>query len=95
MNIPMKMKPVCIAAAVIVGLLGATSARAIQKHDPAFQKTYAPAGTTDPNIVRLVRYQNGSPRRKPDLYVAAFAPTTDRDLAREIRYQDGSPKSKK
>jgi hypothetical protein len=90
----MKMKHASILAAVVVASFGVTSAHAIQKHDPIFQKTYDHSGIKDPNVVREVRYQDGSPKRKPDLYVAAFAPGTDRDLVREIRYQNGAPKWK-
>jgi hypothetical protein len=49
----------------------------------------------DRNLVRAVRYQNGSPRRKPDLYVATSASAADLDVVRGIRDQNGSPKSKK
>jgi hypothetical protein len=92
----MKLKNISILAAVVVVSLGVTSAHAIQKHDPIFQTTHAPSGAKDPDLLRMVRYQNGSPRRKPDLYVAAYVPSAakDPDLVRGIRYQNGSPKSK-
>jgi hypothetical protein len=90
----MNMKHLPILTAVVVATLGVNSAHAIQKHDPIFQRTPAHTGIIDPDLARRVRYQNGSARRKPDLYVAAFAPGKDPDLVREIRYQNGSPRSK-
>jgi hypothetical protein len=81
-------------AVVVVASLGGNSTHAVQKHDPQFQKVYVHSLTPEPNLVRLVRYQNGSPRRKPDLYVAPFAPGKDRDVLREILNQNGSPKWK-
>jgi hypothetical protein len=90
----MKMKHVSTLAAVVIASLGVTSVQAIQKHDPIFQKAYAHSRTTDANLVRQVRYQNGSPRTKPDLYVATATSAVDPDLISGIRNQNGSPKSK-
>jgi hypothetical protein len=92
----MKTNHVSVLAAVVVASLGANAAHAIQKHDPIFQKVLAvSSGVSDPDLIRQVRYQNGSPKARVELYVArSCGPGMDRDLAREIRYQNGSPKSK-
>jgi hypothetical protein len=91
----MKMKHLSIMAAVVVSSLGVTSAHAIQKRDPIFQN-HTVSHIKDPDLLRRVRYQNGSPRSKPDLYVApaGSGSTADRDLLSEIRNQNGSPRSK-
>jgi hypothetical protein len=89
----MKMKQISSLAAVVVASFGVTSAHAIQNQDPV-QSVYAPAGTTDSDMARQVRYQSGSPRRKADLYVAVAGVGHDRNLVREVRYQNGSPRRK-
>jgi len=92
----MKIKHVAVLAAVAAASLGANSARAIQKHDPIFQPVrYAHSQDNDPDMLRALRNQSGSPRSKPDLYVAhPKFHVVDPDYVREIRYQNGSPKSK-
>jgi hypothetical protein len=90
----MKMKHSFSLAAVLVASLGVTSAHAIQKDDSTLQTAYAGSGTTDPDLVRQVRNQSGSPRRKPDLYAAVASLVKDRNLVREVRYQNGSPRRK-
>jgi hypothetical protein len=90
------MKHVSILAAVVVASLGANAAHAIQKHDPIFQNAHVvSSGVPDPDLVRRVRYLNGSPKAKEGLYMAhPVGSGADRDLTREVRYQDGSPRSK-
>jgi hypothetical protein len=88
----MKMKHVSTLAAVLVASLGASSAHAIQKHDPIFQ-THATSGVIDPDLVREVRFQNGSPRSRPDLYVQVRALGIEPNLVREVRFQSGTPRS--
>jgi hypothetical protein len=93
----MKTKYMSVLAAIMVGAIGTNVAHAIQKHDPIFQTRYiAYSGVSDPNLVSLVRSQNGSPKTKEDLYVKAPASNSgmDRDLVQEMRYQSGSPKAK-
>jgi hypothetical protein len=92
----MKTKYVSLLAAVVATSLGANSAHAIQKHDPIFQ-TPLPINSqaNDPDMVRQVCNQSGSPRRKPDLYGAHPIPgIVDRDSVREVRFLNGRPKSK-
>jgi hypothetical protein len=92
----MTKKHVSILAVVAVASLGANSARAIQKHDPIFQQVrYAHSQDNDPNMTRQLHNLGGSPRSKPDLYVAHPVPgAVDHDFVREIRYQNGRPKSR-
>jgi hypothetical protein len=92
----MKLKHVTVLAAVVVASLGANAAHAIQKHDPIFRTAYSTIPqSTDPDLVRQLRDQNGTPHSKMDLCVAhAAAPGVDRNLVKEIRDQNGSPKSK-
>lgn len=81
-------------AAVCAALIGTTAADAAKMRDVAAQSSCACSSSAkDPDLVRLVRYQNGSPKSKTDLYVAR--PTaSDQDVVRLVRYQPGSPKSK-
>jgi hypothetical protein len=92
----MKMKHVTVLAALAVVSLGANTAQAIQKHDPIFRTAYSTIPqSTDPDLVRHLREQNGTPHSKADLCVAQTAkPGTDRNLVKEIRDQNGSPRSK-
>jgi hypothetical protein len=93
MNKPMKMKHVSILAVVAAGSIGVASAYAGQTEDPS-QSAYATSGKTDPDLVRQVHNQPGSPRSKPDLYMAAHSLVPDYNLVREVRYQNGSPRRK-
>jgi hypothetical protein len=92
----MKTKHVSVLATIVVASLGANSARGIQKHDPIFQPVrYAHSQDNDPDMIKALKNQSGSPRSRPDLYVAhPMFHVVDPDYVREIRYQNGSPKSK-
>jgi hypothetical protein len=92
----MKLNHVKVLAAVVVAALGANAAHAIQKHDPIFNTAYSTVPQkNDPDLVRQLRSQNGTPHGKVDVCLAhAVAPGADRNLVREIRNQNGSPKSK-
>jgi hypothetical protein len=94
MNKPMKMKHVSNLAAVMAASLGVASAHASQNNDPTSQSASAPPRSTVANLAAEVRSQNGSPRRKADLYVAVPGLTANRNLVREVRYQNGSPRRK-
>jgi hypothetical protein len=92
----MKLKSLTVLAAVVVASSVCSVALASQKHDVKFQDPLVfDSQKNDPDLTRQIRYQNGSPKGKADLYVARPASTEmDRDLVRNIRYMDGSPKSK-
>jgi len=92
----MKTKKLTVLAAVVALAAAANSAHAVQKHDPQFQSPYViDSAKDDPNLTSAVRHQSGSPKAKPDLYVARSVNTgTDRDLVRNVRYMAGSPKAK-
>jgi hypothetical protein len=90
----MKIKQASMLAAVALASFGVAPVQAVQKHDPVFQKVYSHSLARDPDLLRMVRYQNGSPRRKPDLYVAAPGQGTDANLLDAIRNQNGSPRRK-
>jgi hypothetical protein len=91
----MKPKYMSVLAAILTATVGTNAARAIQKHDPIFQTHYVSSGVKDTDYVRLVRYQNGSPKAKADLYIAhSTNHVVDRDLVREIRAESGAPKWK-
>jgi len=96
MKLKLKLKHLTVLAAVLVVSLGANSARAIQKHDPKFRTAYSTIPqSNDPDLVRQLRNQNGTPHSKVDLCLAhPAAPGVDRNLVKEIRDQNGSPRSK-
>jgi hypothetical protein len=92
------MKHLKMIAAVMV-VAGATQVSyAVQKHDPQFSKPLVfdwSAWQKSPDLLAQVREQNGSPKRKPDLYVLrGVSAAPNRDLVQEMRAQTGSPKSK-
>jgi len=91
----MKRKYLTALAAVLAAAIGTTAAHAGQGREPVFQSQYVASGASDADLVRLVRYQNGSPKAKKDLYVASpAASVSEADLVRFVRAQDGTPKAK-
>jgi hypothetical protein len=92
----MKLKHIAVLVVVAAASAMPDSARAIQKHDPIFRTVYSTIPQkNDPDLVRQLQNQNGTPHSKVDLFVArATGPATDRNLVREIRDQNGSPRSK-
>jgi hypothetical protein len=90
-------KRVVLAAAVCATIGLATQANAIQKHDPQFRaRPVYGTSAHDPNMIRSLKNESGSPRAKKDWYARNVTPSSveTRDLAREIRYQNGSPRMK-
>jgi hypothetical protein len=90
----MKIKHWSILAAVVAASSVATSALAFQTHDPILVSAQDTSRTSDPDLLSLMRHQNGSPKSKPDLYVSSPASGPTPDLVRRVQYQNGSPKGK-
>jgi hypothetical protein len=91
----MKRKHLTALAASLAVSMGTIAAHAGQGRQPSFQSQYAASGASDTDLVRLVRYQNGSPKSKKDLSVASpAASVSDSDLVRLVHSQDGTPKAK-
>jgi hypothetical protein len=93
----MKKSKVMLAAAVGATLALVNQANAIQKHDPQFQaRPVYGTSAHDPNMIRDLQNQPGSPKAKKDWYARNVVPSSadSRNLTVEVRSQAGSPRTK-
>jgi len=95
MNINKKSR---LAIVLIAALASASQVYGLQKHDPQFQAqpNYMPAPGPDPDMVKFLRNQNGSPKARPDWCAKNVVRVREtRDLVAEFSKQSGSPHTKK